>query len=148
MKDLSMELGRLAQGNMYNVKSTDTIDFIIHSEVPPGEKVTNAQFVCDNRPLKLEPHCICCVVGGNKLECAIDSGDPFTNLMQFKILLNIFISESMKGACFASADIQSFFLASPMAKPKYMKIIFSLFPPDTVTKYNLFTKVHLMDTFT
>ena len=42
LQSLSMEFGRLAQGNKYGVQSTDTIDFISHTDVPIKEKVTYA----------------------------------------------------------------------------------------------------------
>ena len=51
---LSNEWGRLAQGNKYGVKATNTINFIKHSEVPNKQKVTYASFVCDHQPLKTE----------------------------------------------------------------------------------------------
>lgn len=57
-----MEIGRLAQGNIHGVQSTDTIDFILKSQVPEKEKVTYTQFFCDYRPLKPEPHRVHCVV--------------------------------------------------------------------------------------
>ena len=53
---LSNELGRLAQGVEDRVIGTDTIDFIPKSKVPHNKKVTYANFVCDYRPLKSEPH--------------------------------------------------------------------------------------------
>ena len=37
---MSMELGRLAQGNKYGVTSTDCIDFIPHSDVSRDAKCT------------------------------------------------------------------------------------------------------------
>ena len=40
-----------------------------------------------------------------------------------------------------SLDLKDFFLASPMKKAKYMKIRYSLFPPDIIDQYNLSTKV-------
>ena len=93
-----MELGRLAQGNKYGVQSTDTIDFIFPHEVPKGEKVTYAQCVCDHRPLKPEPVRVQIVVGGDCLDCSIDSGSPATNLLEFKLLVNSIISDADKGA--------------------------------------------------
>ena len=50
-KSLSMELGRLSQGNVHGVQSTDTIEFILQQDVPANEKVTYAQCVCNHRPL-------------------------------------------------------------------------------------------------
>ena len=108
-KSMSMELGRLAQGNKYGVESTDTIDIILKTDVPVNEKVTYAQCVCDFRPLKPEPHRVRIVVGSNKLDCDIDSGAPTTNLTEFKILANSTISEADKGARFISCDIKDFF---------------------------------------
>ena len=40
-----------------------------------------------------------------------------------------------------SCDIKDFFLASPMCKPKYMKMKFSIFPQDIVDQYSLADKV-------
>ena len=51
---MSNELGRLAQGNIYGVAATNTIYFIFKGDVPPGQAVTYANFVCDYMPLKLE----------------------------------------------------------------------------------------------
>ena len=45
-KALSNEWGRLAQGNIYGIKHTDTIEFIHQSEVPKDKKVTYAGCVC------------------------------------------------------------------------------------------------------
>jgi hypothetical protein len=54
-KAVGNEFGRLAQGVGDRVVSTDTIDFILKSEVPTGRKITYANFICDHRPLKSEP---------------------------------------------------------------------------------------------
>ena len=121
-----MELGRLAQGNIHHVSATDTIDFISQSDVPLGEKVTYAQCVCDHRPLKPEPFCVCIVVGGDKLDCEIDSGAPATNLTEFKLLVNSVISDSTKGARFLNCNIKDFFLASKQSlnilKVEYLRL--------------------------
>ena len=61
--------------------------------------------------------------------------------MEFKILINSIISEAHKGARFFSLDIKDFFLASPMNKPKYMKIPYNLLPQDIITHYNLQEKI-------
>ena len=58
---MSMELGRLAQGNKYGVTPTDCIDFIHYSVVPIIAKYTYANFVVDHRLLKPEPDRIRCV---------------------------------------------------------------------------------------
>ena len=63
-KALSNEWGRLAQGNIYGIKHTDTIEFIHQSEVPKDKKETYDSFVCDHRPLKSEQWRVRLVVGG------------------------------------------------------------------------------------
>ena len=61
-KSTSTEIGRLAKGDIHGESATDTIEFICKSDVPTGEKVTYAQFVCDYRSLKPEPYRIRCVL--------------------------------------------------------------------------------------
>jgi hypothetical protein len=56
LRGLSNECGRLANGNRYGVKGTNTIKFIPKTSVPHDRKVTYASFVCDHRPLKTEKH--------------------------------------------------------------------------------------------
>ena len=138
---LSNEIGRLAQGNDAGVRFTDTIEFILKSEVPLGRDVTYASFVCDHRPLKTEPNRIRLVVGGDKLSYDDDAGSPAAGLLETKILLNSVISDAKKGARFFTADLKDHFLASPMERPEYMKIPFHRFPPDIVKRYQLDKKV-------
>ena len=127
---MSMELGRLAQGNKYGVKPTIFIDFIPFSDVPTNVKVTYANFVADHRPLKPEPNRIRCVVGGDKLDYWGDASSPTTNLAEAKILFNSVISDASKGARFMTCDLKDHFLASPMEKPHYMKIKWEHIPED------------------
>ena len=134
---LSNEWGRLAQGNIYGVTSTDTIQFISKSDLPKGATTTYASFVCDKRPLKPEPNRVRIVVGGDRLTYGDDAASPATDLLETKVLLNSTISEAHKGARFISADLKDFFLASPMKKPEFMKVHISKFPPDIIQKYNL-----------
>ena len=63
----------MAQGSNTGVESTETIEFIKHSKVPPDRKVTYASFVCDHRPLKDEQWRIILVVWG-RLPYNADSG--------------------------------------------------------------------------
>ena len=51
-RSMSDELRRLAQGNIYGVKATDTIDFIFKHDVPENQPVSYANFICDHRLLK------------------------------------------------------------------------------------------------
>ena len=143
---LSNEWGCLAQGNTHGVTSTDTIDFIHFNRVPSNRDVTYATFVCDHRPLKSEPWRVRIVVGGDKFLYQEDPGSPAASLLETKILINSVISDAKKGARFMSLDLKDYFLATPMDKPKYMKVPFKYFPDDIRKKYNLHKKKsHLQD---
>lgn len=107
-KKMSMEIGRLDQGNDYGVTAMDFIKLIYKKDVPREKKATYAQFVCDYPPLKPEPYRIRCVVGRDKLECDFDNGSPTTNMVIFKLLINSVISEASKGARFLSLDVKDF----------------------------------------
>ena len=85
---LSNEIGRLAQGIGDGVSGTDTIDFIRKSEVPANKKVTYANFICDYRLLKTEPHQVCLTVGGDKLYFPYDARSPAASLLETKLILN------------------------------------------------------------
>ena len=107
----------------------DAINFISIQDVPQGQAVTYAQFVCDHRPLKTEEWRVRIVVGGDKLRYDEDAGSPTTNLVETKILLNSVISDADAGARFCTADLKDHFLGSPMEKPEYMKVHITKFPP-------------------
>ena len=139
-KALSNEWGRLAQGNS-RYKGTDTIEFILPHTIPKDRVVTYATFVCDHRPLKTEPWRVRITVGGNRLQYPDDSGSPATDLTETKILLNSVISDADQGSRFMTADLASFFLASPMHRPEFMKIHINKFPKDIQTRYKLNEKV-------
>ena len=134
---MSNELGRLAQSNKYGVKHTDTIDFIKKSEVPAGRDITYANFILDYRPLKSEPNRVRLTVGGDKLSHDDDAGSPAASILETKIMLNSVISDAHKGARFMGLDLKDFFLASPMARPEFMRIHYKHFPEDIKDKYNI-----------
>ena len=73
------ELGRLAQGVEDCVTATNNNSFIPKNQVPSNKKVSCANFICDYRPLKSEPHQVRLTVGGNKLECEYYAGSPESN---------------------------------------------------------------------
>lgn len=61
--------------------------------------------------------------------------------METKLLLNSKISHAKDGACFISADIKDYFLATPMAKAEYMKVQYKHIPEDICQQCNLHDKV-------
>ena len=138
---MSNELGRLAPGNIYGVKATDTIDFIFRHEVPANQTVTYANFICDNRPLKTEKFRIRLTAGGDRLTFDGDASAPAASLLETKLLINSVISDAKNGAKFLSCDLKDFFLATPMIKPEYMRILYKYIPQDIRDMYKLDEKV-------
>ena len=134
---LSTKFGRLAQGNKYGVKSTNTIDFIQKSEVLLNRKVTYTYFVCNHKPLKQQQCQVRCVAGGDKIPYPGDSSSPAASLLNTKLMFNSTISDAAAGAPFPSADLGDFFLGSIMAWPEFMCIPFSIFPDKIIEQYNL-----------
>ena len=82
---LSNEWGRVANGNTFGIKGTQTLEFVAKNMVPNGKAVTYGSFVCDHRPLKTEQWRVRLVVGGDKLPYDNDSGSPAANLLDTKI---------------------------------------------------------------
>jgi hypothetical protein len=107
------------------------------SEVPQNKKVTYANFICDYRPLKTEPHRVRLTVGGDKLDCEYDAGSPAASLLESKLIMNSTISDAHKGARFLSADLKDHFLASPMEETEYMRIHSCYFLKDITDQYNI-----------
>ena len=109
--------------------------------MPKDRDITYATFVLDHRPLKTEEFRIRITVGGNRLSHTEDSGSPAANLLETKVLINSVISDAKEGARFMTADIKDYFLATPMARPEYMKVQYKHLPDDIRKKYNLQVKV-------
>ena len=97
-KSLSNEWGRLDQGNIHGVSSTDIIYFIYQHEVPQGRDVTYITYVFDYRPLKSEPYRVQITVGGKRLTYEEDAGSPAANLLETKGLISRTISNAKQGA--------------------------------------------------
>ena len=75
MKSFANELGRLAQG-IRDVPGTNTIDFIVHTDVPVRTIATYGQSFCTYRPQKTEKHRKRLTVGGNVFICLYDVSAP------------------------------------------------------------------------
>jgi len=57
---------------------------------------------------------------------------PVASLLETKLILNSVISDADKGARFLTADVKDFFLAMPMQKPEFMKVLLNHSPPDII----------------
>ena len=95
---MSNELGGLAQGNYVGVKANNCVDFIHHQDVANDRKVAYANFVCNYRPLKSDQYIILLLVGGDKLDYALDAGSPAASMLETKLLVNSVISYTKEGA--------------------------------------------------
>ena len=76
-------------------------------------------------------------VGGDKLSYDEDPGSPAASLLEIKIMLNSVISDAKQGARFMGLDLKDFFLATPMARPEYMRVHYKHFPDDIKERYNI-----------
>jgi hypothetical protein len=72
MRSTANEIGRLAQGLKRGVKGTNTIRFIIRTDVPPGRKTMYASFVIDIKNHKEETERTCLTVGGDQIKYPVD----------------------------------------------------------------------------
>ena len=108
-QSMSNELGIPAQVNDAGVKSNNCVDFIYHQCVPNDRNVTHAKFVCDYRILKSDQYIISLLVGGDKLDYALDEGSPTAPMLDTKLLVNSVISYAIEGSQLISCDLKYFF---------------------------------------
>ena len=134
MPALSNEWGKLAQENYARVESSDTIDFILHTDFLQRKKVTYASFLCDHHSLKDEKWRIRLVVGGDKLPYELDSRSLATDLLEIKLLLNSVMIDANIGAQFLSMDLKDMFLQTPIHSLEFMKVAIKYFPQDFIEK--------------
>jgi hypothetical protein len=134
------ELSRLAQGMPGQNTGTDTIVFNIRCNQVPRNRtkdITYGLITCLVRPEKNdEPNRMRIVAGGNRVHYP-DARTPTTNLLTIKLLINSTISTV--GAKFMTMDIKDFYLYTPMARYKYMRLKLTDIPADLIEhyKYNL-----------
>jgi hypothetical protein len=75
------------------------------------------------------------VVGGDRVHYLGNAGTPTTNLLTVNILINSIISTA--GAKFMTIDIKDFYLNTPMARYKYMRLRIADMPDNAIKHYNL-----------
>ncbi len=81
------------------------------------------------------------VAGEDRVHCPSNAGTPTANLLTVKILINSIISTA--GAKFMTMDIKDFYLNTPMASYKYMRLCIADMPEDIIKHYNLRDKATL-----
>ena len=128
------ELGRLAQGYK-DIKSRNTIFFVLRSRVPPNKKVTYARIVCATRPQKTKTHRIRLTAGGNLISNDKTTSTPAAAITTIKTHWNSVISS--KGARCATLDIKDFYLNSKLKDYEHTKRHVLLFPDKFIHLCNL-----------
>ena len=140
---LSNEWGRCTQGLTKSrsrddqILGNNTMVFIYPHQIPPGRKVTYANFVCTMRPGKAEPYRIRMTVGGDRLDAYQDVRSPAIGLVDTKLHLNSVISDAHLGARYCTGDLKDFFLVSDMPIFQYMRIHRRYLTAEVIAEYNL-----------
>ena len=143
VQSLTNEWGRCTHGlSKQRPASTaiignSTMIFIKPSQVPPGRKVTYANFICTMRPGKSDPCRIRMTVGGDRLDAFQDVRSPAVGITDTKLHLNSVISDAKHGARYGTADVKDFFLSSTMTTYQYMRIHRRYIPQEVIDEYNL-----------
>ena len=99
------ELAQLAQG-IRGVKGTNTVIFILKSQVPKYKKVTYCKIVCEVKPEKEEKERTRLTVGGNLLDFTENLSAPKASVTTAKCVFNSVVSTP--GARCLLADIKHF----------------------------------------
>ena len=119
------------------VKGTDTIFFINKKDVPAHRwrDITYGRIVVSFRPTKDDPNQTRLTMGGDRIVCPGDCGTPTINLLTFKLHQNSTIYT--KNALYTTADINNFYLNTPMGRFKYMRLKLADIPDNVIKHYNL-----------
>jgi hypothetical protein len=137
------ELGRLAQGIGNREKGTNTICFIPHSQIPHNrcKDVTYGRICVDHRPQKKETNRTRLTAGGNLIDFPGDvstpTADPTTTA---KLVIQHTLSTP--NAKYMCGDIKLFYLGTPMARYKYMRLPIAIIPQEIIDAYDLMPLVH------
>ena len=144
------ELGRLCQGvgqkpdnpTEKRVEGTDTFRPIQFHDIPPDRRmdVTYTRVVCEIRPQKQDPNRTRITIGGNRICYPHDTGTKTGSLELVKLQLNSVLSTP--DAMFACFDLENFYLGTPLDRPEYVRIQYSIIPNEFILEYNLATYVH------
>jgi len=117
---------------------TNTIIFIRKSQVPKerAKDVTYGLITTLIRPEKIDkPNRTRLVAGGDRVHYPGNAGTSTADLLTVKLLINSIISTAR--AKFMTMDIKDFYLNTPMARYKYMRLRIADMPEDVIEHYNL-----------
>jgi hypothetical protein len=141
-RSFANELGRLAQGVADRETGTNTITFILKSDIPDNRQqdVTYGRICVDYRPQKKEPERTRLTVGGNLIDYPGDVSTPTADTTTAKLVINSVLSTA--GARYMCGDIKNFYLGTPMKRPEYMRLPIGIIPQEIIDQYNLLPLVH------
>ena len=114
--------------------------FIPHNSLPRGRKATYLKIVVDIRPTKAEPNRVRFTCGGDKIDYPGNVSTPTAALTTAKLVFNSVIS-TPRGR-FLTADINNFYLGTPMSRYEYMRIPIWAIPQCIIDQYNLTPLIH------
>ena len=119
------------------VEVTNTMFFVNKKAVPVDRwrEVTYGQIVVYYRPDKNDPYRTRLTVGEDIVNYPVDCVTPTVELTTVKLLLNSIVSTL--NAKFMKIDIKYFYLNTPMARSKYMRLKLSDLLEIVVQQYKL-----------
>jgi hypothetical protein len=126
---------RSTANDINKLKNTNTIRFILRSDIPKGQKVTYGSFVVDIKDHKEEKERTRLTVGGDQIEYPGENSTRTAGLTMSKILINSVISTP--GAKFLVIEINNFYFNTPLGRFEYMVINLASLPQETIEKYDL-----------
>jgi hypothetical protein len=135
------EIGRLTKGNLpHMTEGTETMKSIPVSDIPQGRKATYLKIVAADKPHKTNPKRVRFTVGGDKVDYPGDVSTKTADLSTAKCLFNSVLSTP--GAKFMTADIENFYLNTPMERKEYMRIPVKDIPDTIMEQYDLTPLIH------
>ena len=149
----SNELGRLCQGigsikskspgsNTKRVEGTNTMRPIMFHKIPKERHadIAHTRVVCELRPTKKDPNRTRITIGGNTIAYHGDTGTKTGAIEVVKGVLNSVCSRP--GAKYLCADIDNYYLGTPLDRPEYARIRITDIPQEFIDEYNLMQYVH------
>ena len=109
------------------------------NQVPTWQNITYENTICHYWPRKDNPYHIRLTIGGDKLPHSSASGSPAVTLLEAKTIFNSVISTP--DYQFICANINDYFICSPMEYFEYIKINFFWIIKGIHIQYNLYSLV-------
>ena len=111
------------------------MDFDEITKIPKGKIVTYARIVVDYRPQKKDKNRVRITAGGNLINYPHELTTRTADITTSKCMWNSTIST--RGARYICSDAKTFYLATPLKDPEYMRIAANLVPQEFIEMYDL-----------